>query len=170
MKKLYAPWRTKYTKQISTSTDKSGKKSCVFCKQFAQKKDASHYILGRFAQSIILLNLFPYNAGHLLILPKRHCATLAELSESERNEIMTLLTHSTAILEKTLHNQGTNIGINLGLGSGGSLPDHLHFHIVPRWVNDTNFLTAVTQEVKTISFDLNEIYKILEPHFKLLKI
>lgn len=170
MKKLYAPWRTKYTKQISKATQKGGKKSCVFCKQFEDKKDSDHYILGRFEQSIILLNLFPYNAGHLLILPKRHCATLAELTESERNEIMALLTHSTTILEKTLHNQGTNIGINLGQGSGGSLPEHLHFHVIPRWVNDTNFLTATTQEVKTISFDLNEIYKLLKPHFQQLKI
>ncbi len=158
MKKLYAPWRGEYTASTVRVTDK---KDCVFCDVFKEKKDSKNFILKRFKDNYIILNRYPYNAGHLLVIPTKHIANLSDLSESARSELMDLLAVSEKLLRNSLKAEGINIGLNQGKAAGAGIPKHLHFHVLPRWQGDTNFLPALA-ETKQISFDLNKIYKQLK--------
>jgi|SRR5579859_1002828 len=145
------------------------KKSCIFCTQISDSQDKQHFVLGRYKHCFIILNLYPYNAGHLLILPYKHVPSLEKLTQQERAELIDLTSHSVEILDLVLKSEGTNIGINLGRVAGGSLPGHIHMHVLPRWSGDTNFLPALTEDVKTISVDLHQIYDKLKPFFKKLE-
>ena len=167
MKHLYAPWRQKYSKENKESIKKEG---CPFCEKFklSDSEDAKSYILKRFKHNAVILNLYPYNAGHLMVIPYEHKAQLHELSNDTLNELMQLTSKSSEILQQELGAEGINIGLNLGRNAGGGIPQHLHMHVLPRWQGDTNFL-AVLADTKPISFDLNEIYKDLLPYFKELK-
>ena len=111
-----------------------------------------------------MLNKYPYNAGHLLILPIRHVALLSDLEKNERAELMELVNMSVNIVSATLGNHGLNIGINLGKAAGAGIPSHLHTHILPRWDGDTNFMPAIAK-TKVISFDLSDIYEKLKKEF-----
>jgi ATP adenylyltransferase len=166
MKRLYAPWRTTYTKKVSGTKDENiGPEQCVFCQQFKENNDAKHFILRRFSYNVILLNLYPYNAGHILILPLNHCPDLVSMAQDARYEMMELITLSTEILKKALNAQGANIGFNIGKAAGAGIPSHVHMHILPRWFGDTNFLPLIA-ETKQVSIDLQEIYNQLVPHFQ----
>ncbi len=167
MNMLYAPWREEYAEQVSEGIHKetSTKDSCVFCNQVADTKDEQYLILGRYKHNFIIINKYPYNAGHLLVIPFAHIKSLSDLSQEARNELMQLTSQATAILEKELSSEGTNIGLNLGKAAGAGIPAHLHLHILPRWNGDTNFLPTIA-EVKQVSFDLTKIYQKLLPHFK----
>lgn len=169
MKNLYAPWREDYA--ISTSEKKKTKseKDCVFCIQLKSNKDEEHFILGRFKNSTILLNRYPYNAGHLLIIPTKHTGALDTLNKETQDEIMQLISKSITILKKELKADGFNVGLNIGKGSGGSIPGHIHFHILPRWLGDTNFLPTLA-ETKQISSNLSAIYKKLYSVFLKIKL
>lgn len=159
MKNLYAPWRSAYTCTKSDS-------ECVFCKKCAENLDAKNFIIKRFTHCYVMLNLFPYNAGHLLVIPYEHHASLETLSPQARQEIMEASSTGTALLKEIFGAEGINIGINIGgKAAGGSIPEHLHVHILPRWIGDTNFL-ATLAETKQISFDMEEIYqKLLHAHW-----
>ena len=165
MKDLYAPWRSPYS-----SSDESHKKTtapssdCVFCDCIKQNEDVHNFILKRYNHCIAILNKYPYNAGHLMVIPNQHVKKLTDLPEHARIEIMEIITHATSIVEKELKSEGINIGINLGAASGAGIPSHLHWHILPRWNGDTNFLPTLAN-TKVISFDLTEIYKLLKPKF-----
>lgn len=162
MKNLYAPWRSNYI--VNDNKEKLEEKSCPFCLQFAQNQDEKNFILKRFKHCAVMLNLHPYNAGHLLVLPFAHKANLRELDESARAEIIEVISKSNEIVTNVLGCTAINVGLSLGKDSGGSIPDHLHFHIIPRWPGDTNFL-VITAETKVISFNLHEIYERLRVHF-----
>src|SRR5207253_805618 len=101
----------------------------------------------------VILNLYPYNGGHLLILPQQHIAHLEEVSQEIRAELMELISASIVILKNVLGAQGINAGLNLGRASGAGIPSHLHFHVVPRWVGDTSFITTIGN-TKNVSVDL----------------
>lgn len=162
MEILYAPWRTRYS---ITKSDSTTSTSCVFCTHFADTQhDEQNFILKRFEHSVIMLNLHPYNAGHLLILPYEHKSSLDELNLSTRTELMETLNTSIVLVNQVLHCDGINMGLNLGKASGGSIPEHIHFHVVPRWLGDTNFL-AVAANTKQISINLREIYDMLKVAF-----
>lgn len=166
MKKLYAPWRNAYSTKITEAKDTmTSQKDCVFCQQFKENNDAQYFILGRFDHSVVIMNLYPYNAGHLLLLPQEHLADLEELSLEAQYELIELTTHCVTILKKALGAQGINVGLNLGKAAGAGIPSHLHTHILPRWRGDTNFLPLLAQ-TKQISTDLHEIYSKLLPHFQ----
>ena len=166
MKNLYAPWRSAYTTQVTNTKDDSvDPKDCIFCKQFNTHDDKKYFILRRFKHTVVILNLYPYNAGHILILPREHCADLHSMSQQARFELMELMAITVPLLKKTLHAQGINVGLNLGKAAGAGIPAHLHMHIIPRWVGDTNFLPVIA-ETKQISTDLNEIYELLLPEFQ----
>ncbi len=151
MEKLYAPWRGNY---INNGT--SGK--CVFCCCAQSTNDEENFILKRYPTGMVMLNLYPYNAGHILIVPFTHTAHITTLTAKERFEMVEMASISSAILEQTLNCEGINIGVNIAKSAGGSIPEHIHMHVVPRWTGDTNFLVT-TADTKVVPFDLCHIYK-----------
>ena len=133
------------------------------------KEDEKRFVLRRFKHCFVMLNLYPYNAGHLLIVPYLHEGQLSGLSSEARFELAELTMLSSQILRDELNAQGINIGMNLGRAAGAGIPSHVHQHVLPRWEGDTNFL-ATLADTKQISFDLHEIYKKLRPAFEQIKV
>ena len=156
MNRLYAPWRKSYV------TNKDGKAdTCVFCEAFAADTDEENFILERSAHSVVMLNRYPYNGGHLLILPQDHCQKLTQLSEAARNDVMALTSKWSGLLESELKVDGLNVGINMGHAGGGGIPQHLHVHVLPRWQSDTSFLPLLS-DTKMVSVDLKAVYQQLK--------
>ncbi len=154
---LYAPWRALYS-QEKTNT-------CPFCFYQNATPNDQNFILTQTKKAMIIMNLYPYNIGHILITPKKHVPFLHNLSPQERSEIMELTSISCEILFSVLNCTGINNGYNVGSDSaGGSIPQHIHAHVLPRWQGDTNFLTTLAQ-TKPLSFDMRETYHKLFPHF-----
>lgn len=169
---LYAPWRDKYITE-SKKELKPSELDCVFCQILIDKNSTNSsevsFILKETQHAFIILNLYPYNGGHLLILPRDHVANLEDLSQDIRTELMELVTASIVILKNVLKAEGVNAGLNLGRASGAGIPGHLHFHVVPRWFGDTSFITTIGH-TKNVSVDLERIYQDLKPAFQALKI
>lgn len=159
MKKLYAPWRKSYVEKVNDLNN--SQEVCPFCEQGSSNEDERYFILERGRYNFVMMNLYPYNAGHLLIIPYAHEASLEDLKEEARTELMALTTQSVVKLKKILGAHGINIGLNLGKASGAGIPAHLHQHVLPRWLGDTNFLPLIA-ETKQISVDLADIYKTLK--------
>jgi ATP adenylyltransferase len=159
--KLYAPWRHKYVKR----TNKHDSDHCVFCTHVTEKdKDEENFVLKRYKHCFLILNLYPYNGGHLLVVPYEHKGDLISLEPKVRHEIIDVATEATEILGSTQKPYGFNLGLNLGKAGGGGLPDHLHLHVLPRWKSDTNFL-ATLGHTQVISVDLEQTYKKLKELF-----
>ncbi len=154
--RLWAPWRAAYIK----SARKESAKGCLFCQKPKRKSDSKDQILVRGRLGFSLLNRFPYNNGHLLIAPYRHIGNLQSLTQEEWLEMFTLTRDSIERIEKALSPQGFNIGLNLGRAAGAGIPGHLHLHIVPRWVGDTNFMPTVAH-TKVISQSLEATHRLL---------
>ncbi|NIS60586.1 MAG: HIT domain-containing protein [Proteobacteria bacterium] len=133
MKVLWAPWRMTY---IAGDREQG----CLLCSKLKGRNDKGNLILCRSGQSFIILNQFPYTSGHLMVAPNRHVASLDELNEGEMLELMALLRQSVLILKRALKPDGFNVGMNIGRVAGAGIEDHIHFHIVPRWNGDTNFM------------------------------
>ncbi len=166
MKRLYAPWRSAYTRSIERTKDDSAQcHECVFCQQLSSQNDTSHFILGRYQHTCAILNLYPYNAGHILLVPYSHTAELFLLTQEERGELIELASITQEILINALEAQGLNVGINQGKAAGAGIPSHLHMHVLPRWIGDTNFLPLLA-DTKQISTNLHELYQQLLPFFK----
>lgn len=169
MKRLYAPWRSNYAKKIGHSQDEgTDEQSCTFCLQLKKNKDKDHFILKRFKNTVVMLNLYPYNAGHLLLLPLHHYPDFVTMPPEVRSEMMELITASTKILKEVLKAPGINVGLNLGKAAGAGIPSHLHMHVIPRWPGDTNFLPLIAN-TKQISVDLHKMYADLLPAFEKIK-
>ncbi len=156
MNKLWAPWRDRYLVKIYQK-----QKGCVFCRIQKEKKDYANFIFKRTAHSYAVLNIYPYNNGHCLIIPNRHVKDLSSLGKEERNDLFDLQDATVALLKKTLRPKGFNIGINIGRAAGAGFPGHVHIHIVPRWLGDVNFM-PVLNETKVISQSLQSLWKILK--------
>lgn len=166
MKFLYVPWRSNYVKaDQKTKKENADPQDCTFCTKLIELEDEKNIILARFKCNSVFLNLYPYNTGHLLIIPNKHVKNLHDLDKNERSELMELINQSINIIEQELKPEGFNIGMNLGKSSGAGIPSHLHMHIIPRWLGDTNFLPLIA-DVKMISFDLLKIYSNLKPKFQ----
>ena len=161
MDQIWAPWRLKYITKIAKK--KSG--GCVFCRILKEKKDKQNLVLCRTKYCYAVMNLYPYNNGHILILPNRHVNDLSKLKKDEREDLMDLLQTIKSILNKTIRPQGYNIGINLGKVAGAGFPGHLHIHIVPRWKGDVNFM-PVTAQTKVISQSLKLLHQKLFDAYK----
>lgn len=144
---------------------KNGK--CIFCVKPKQKKDTQNHILYRGKKSFIIMNLFPYNNGHLMVAPYKHTPSLESLDDETLLEIIALLKKAEYALRKEFRPDGFNIGVNIGRAAGAGIDKHIHFHIVPRWNGDTNFL-PVTAGAKVIVQSIEESYGILSKHFKRL--
>ena len=153
MKKLWAPWRMEY---IHNSVI-SGKKGCIFCVGEGEDDDRRRLLLHRGETAFIMMNKYPYNNGHLLVAPFRHVAELNDLPDAELLEIQKLLGLCIKAMKRCMYPQGFNIGLNMGQVAGAGVEDHVHYHILPRWSGDTNFL-PVFGEVKVISEALEATY------------
>jgi ATP adenylyltransferase len=154
MENLWAPWRAEYIFR----TEKNG---CFLCQKPKEDKDETNFILHRGKSNFIVLNTFPYNPGHLLIAPYHHIDNPDALSDEEAEEHFALLKLSLRLLTEVAKPAGFNIGMNLGKVSGAGLDDHLHTHVVPRWLGDTNFM-AVTSNTRVLSEALTATYKKLK--------
>lgn len=152
MDKLWAPWRVKYV-------TKTGKrvKGCVFCNILKEEKDKKNFIVTRTEHAYAVLNIYPYNNGHVLIVPNRHVFDLGALRREEREELFDLLESTKVLLDKTMKPEGYNVGINLGRAAGAGYPEHMHIHLVPRWQGDINFM-PVTGHTKVISQSLKALH------------
>ncbi len=157
---LWAPWRETYI----TNLKKNG---CFLCEALKDKRkgaDRKNHILYRGKYVFVILNLFPYNNGHLMIAPNRHLKDIWMFTENEDMELMLLLKASVRIIKRVMKAQAFNVGVNLGGVAGAGLEDHIHFHIVPRWSKDTNFMPVVAQ-AKVVSQSLEKTYRLLKPEF-----
>ena len=136
---LWAPWRMRYI-EASSGEKPDG---CIFVELPAQDDDRNNLILYRGKTAFVMLNRYPYTNGHLMIAPYQHTADLTELSDAELLEINQLVSTCVTWIKKAFNPQGFNIGVNLGTVAGAGIPDHVHWHILPRWAGDTNFMTTV---------------------------
>jgi ATP adenylyltransferase len=157
VERLYASWRHAYVTR-STEAD-----SCVFC--VAQESpEAGALIVHEGRAAYVILNLFPYNSGHLMVVPRRHVARLADLTREELVEMAELTRAAEQALTEVYRPQGINVGMNLGRPAGAGVADHLHTHLVPRWTGDTNFMTIIA-EVRVLPEELEQSAARLRPAF-----
>ncbi len=153
MDKLWAPWRINY---VSSKNKPSG---CIFC--LAKAAKPGKQVVFKTAKTVCLLNIYPYNNGHLLVSPLRHVADIELLEPDEVLDMFACARRGKRLLQKVLNPQGYNLGLNLGKAAGAGIAGHLHLHIVPRWVGDTNFM-PITADTKVISQSLGELLKRLK--------
>ncbi len=162
-KYLYAPWRIIYIKELLTK-----RKGCIFCEAL-KKEDPDPFILYRGEKNFVIMNLYPYTPGHLMIAPFRHIQNFEEAEKEESNEMMELAKASIKILKSYFSPDGFNIGMNIGKSAGAGEIGHYHLHVVPRWEGDSNFM-AVFSKTKVVSQEVNKLYQELLPYFKSLKV
>ena len=151
---MWAPWRVEYVEQHS----KKNCKGCVFCAILKEKKDKEHFIFLRTAHSFAVLNIYPFNGGHSLVLPRRHVDSLEKLTPRERTDLMDTLIKVQGMMKKAFAPHAFNVGLNLGHLAGAGIPEHLHVHIVPRWSGDVNFMPALFG-TKIIPVALDKTYE-----------
>lgn len=165
---LWAPWRLNYILQpkdapAATKASESEPDGCFLCRYCADPtRDATNYVVRRTPHSILVLNRFPYNNGHILVAPLAHKAGLTDLSDDELCDGMRQVARVTAVLQDVMRPDGFNVGLNLGRVAGAGLPGHLHWHIVPRWNGDTNFM-PVLADTNVIPQSLEALYEFLAP-------
>ena len=157
MEHLWAPWRLEYIK-----SDKK-KNGCILCN--VQKEEKQSLVIHQNSLSFVVLNKYPYSTGHLMVCPNRHVDSLDKLTKKEMTEMGHLMQKCVSILKDALHPMGFNIGLNQGYAAGAGIADHLHYHIVPRWSGDTNFMPIVGN-TRVLSVYLEDAYKKLYPRFK----
>ncbi len=157
MNRLWAPWRIEYI--LGPKPDE-----CVFCIPEDDSEDSDRLILKRAKYNFVIMNKYPYNSGHLMVCPYRHVFSIEELNSKELHEMIELVSFCTSVLKKVFNPDGINIGLNIGEAAGAGIEEHLHFHLVPRWVGDHSFM-AVFGETMVIPEHLRSVYNKLKPHF-----
>ncbi len=162
MKVLWAPWRMEYI--LADKEDQE----CIFCPGTDRTKDQERLILFVGTHTMVMMNRYPYNNGHLLVAPIKHVPSLDQLNNTELLALSLMVRHSIQAIKDLMNPDGFNVGINLGRVAGAGVEAHLHYHIVPRWNGDTSFMTAVG-EVRVIPEHIVETYKKLAPYFKGIK-
>ena len=162
MKVLWAPWRMEYI----NSDEKKGE--CIFCPGDDRSQDENRLILFIGKLSVVVMNKFPYINGHLLVAPIRHISTLDGLLTEEKLHLIEMVEKSVGILKETMNPTGFNVGLNMGRVAGAGVEDHIHFHVVPRWEGDTNFM-SIFGDVRVIPEHIQSTYQKLLPFFKELK-
>ena len=155
LSRIWAPWRAQYIYEAATSAEPVP--GCFLCGGLASSQDRENLVVYRTANSVVVLNRFPYNNGHLLVAPCVHRGTLQELEGPDLVEPLQTLRLMTVVLDRMLRPQGYNLGLNQGKAAGAGLPGHLHWHLVPRWDGDTNFM-PVLGHAKVIVESLHEFY------------
>ncbi|MGL4722036.1 MAG: HIT family protein [Desulfovibrionaceae bacterium] len=159
MEYLWAPWRMDYILRPKEGNE------CIFCvSQEEMKDDEDRLILYKGNYAFIIMNKYPYNCGHIMVVPYKHTANILDITEKEYMEIYSLQRKSVQVLEKIVKPSGFNIGLNIGEIAGSGIKEHLHFHIVPRWVGDSSFL-AVLADTRTVPEHIRETYIKLKTEF-----
>lgn len=151
MDRIWAPWRTVYIGKDHGS-------ACIFCEKLNSDQDQENLVVYRGEKAFVLMNLYPYNNGHLLIAPKRHVGDISDLDSEEMLELFSITQKMTAVLRAAFSPEGFNIGVNLGKIAGAGVPGHFHIHIVPRWGGDNNFMPVIG-DMRVISEGLELTYK-----------
>jgi len=159
MEKLWAPWRMQYIKGLDKKED-----GCIFCKKPSEDRDRDNLLLYRGKTCFVLMNLFPYNNGHLMVIPYRHSADITCLNDESGAELWRVIGLAKDALSKAFHPDAFNIGMNIGRVAGAGIDQHIHVHIVPRWSGDTNFMPVIG-DTKVVSQGLLETYDALLPYF-----
>ena len=162
MKNLWTPWRMDYIEEKSPPG-----KGCIFEAGTGKSYEKESLLLYRDALIVVLLNRFPYANGHLLIAPSRHVGDICDLNEKENAALFDMTKESVKILRKHKNPDGFNIGLNLGTVAGAGHPEHLHYHVVPRWEGDHNFMTVLA-EVRTIPEHIENTFDLFLPYFQVL--
>jgi ATP adenylyltransferase len=157
MEQIWAPWRIKYIQMEKPE-------GCILCEKPSEDNDALNYILYRGEKNFIIMNSYPYNPGHLMVVPYRHVASLDELTDEERHEHFEIVSRSIKVLRQVFNPGGFNIGINMGKIAGAGIQDHFHTHIVPRWQGDTNCMPVISN-VRVVPEALAETYEKLKGKF-----
>ena len=158
MEKLWAPWRMEL---IARSEEQTG---CIFCELPKQKDDAKNLILGRTAHTFAMLNKYPYNNGHLMVIPRSHVSDVHALAVEEYGELCAMLRIALRLVGRAYNAQGANLGMNIGRAAGAGIADHIHWHVVPRWAGDTNFM-PVLADTKVMIEHLQATFEKLRPLF-----
>jgi len=162
MERLWAPWRMEYITSVN-DTDPG----CIFCDKPAERKDKKNLIVYRSKACFVMLNKFPYNNGHLMIVPYIHESEITNLSDEILLDVHKTLNHCVRALKNTLNPHGMNIGLNLGRTAGAGIDTHIHYHLVPRWNGDTNFMPIIGA-TKVVSEALDKTWKKLNSELKKL--
>ena len=159
MKRLWSPWRMKY---IENHEKEEG---CIFCNALSCTEDnEENLILKRGEKAFVIVNLYPYTSGHIMVAPMAHQPSLELLDPDTRAEMMEMVSESMVVLKKIYHPQAFNVGANIGKAAGAGVPDHVHMHIVPRWAGDTNFMSTLG-ETRVLPESLEETYKRIRKAF-----
>ncbi len=153
MNRIWAPWRAAYLKSPAAEADRG----CFLCHGLKSQQDRENLLVVRKDHCFVILNRYPYNNGHLLVAPCSHLATLGELSGPELTEPIETIREVIGVLDRVLRPEGYNVGLNQGRAAGAGVPGHLHWHVVPRWNGDTNFMPVVG-DAKVIVESLEEFY------------
>jgi ATP adenylyltransferase len=159
MRRLWAPWRSKY---IHAPRDRG---RCVFCDAAASSDDRASLVLHRGRFAFVLLNAYPYTSGHLMVAPYEHVSRLSHASQEASQEMMTLTRQAEAIIQAEYCPDGLNVGMNLGQAAGAGIEEHIHMHVLPRWLGDANFITTVG-EVRVLPEALEKSYSRLFGKFQ----
>jgi ATP adenylyltransferase len=154
---LYSPWRLEYIKSPDD-------KKCIFCLEKSKANDEKHLVLYRSEFSFVIMNMYPYNNGHLMVVPQKHTSSITSLSNQERDDLFALVQKTVGVINRQYNPDGVNIGMNLGKAAGAGIDEHIHVHIVPRWLGDVNFMTA-TGAVRVIPEDFSTAYSNLKEQF-----
>ena len=157
MEQLWAPWRLAY---VAAGPPPAGQDPCFLCRGLEEQDDRRNLLVLRTPASVVVLNRFPYNNGHLLVAPRAHKGRLDELTAEEVTQTQLTLARMVGVLDGLMHPDGYNVGLNLGRVAGAGLPGHLHWHVVPRWAGDTNFM-PVLADTKVIAQSLDALYDLL---------
>jgi ATP adenylyltransferase len=155
MDQLWAPWRMSYVSVPKPPTDEE---ACFICRSLAADDDRANLIAERSEHAVVILNRFPYNNGHLLVSPRAHKGRLDELDAAEMLGMQETIRRMVAAIDRIMKPDGYNIGLNLGWAGGAGLPGHLHWHVVPRWYGDTNFMPIIS-DVKVIVQSLDSFWE-----------
>jgi ATP adenylyltransferase len=159
VERLWSPWRIEYIQATH-----EGDQGCIFCRALQSDDDEANYVLARSELAFALLNAYPYNPGHLMVASNRHVGELESLDREELAEGSSLLQRSIRALKDASSPEGFNVGMNLGRVAGAGVPGHLHWHVIPRWNGDTNFVTVVG-ETRVLPELLADTYRKLKIRF-----
>jgi len=166
---LWAPWRSKYIQSFKDEEQNTHQKVCFLCEAgISIGKERELLVVERLDKCFIMLNKFPYNGGHLMIVPYKHVPNLEDLTSEELLEMMEALKLAIKAINYISSPHGFNIGINLGRVAGAGVPDHIHIHVVPRWNGDTSFISIIS-DTKVVSQSLDETQQVFSEAFKKIK-